>query len=102
MDKQTVRYVLVREGEHRWKHVLGIADERIYVFELQPAWTGGWVYKKLSIQDKEGWPNMNADEIWAWKQKNATSLDCYVDPKPSDIEWLREELAKVNAVLSLS
>ena len=101
MDTNTVRFVLVRQGEHRWKQILGIADGRVYLFELKPNGNGGWQYEKLTVQDKESWPNMDANAIYAWKQKNASPLESYVDPKPSDLEWLRERLTRVDAVLSL-
>lgn len=102
MDRNTVRFVLVRQGEQRWKQILGIADGRVYLFELKPNGNGGWQYERLTVQDKESWPNMDANAIYAWKRQWETALDCYVDPKPSDLEWLRERLTRVDAVLSLS
>jgi hypothetical protein len=96
---KVVQYVWVRQSEGmRWKHILGIADGCVFVYEL--VW-GSRNLRRLEIQDGEAWLNMTAAQILAWKQTKAVPDPCHVPTTESDLEWLREQLPKVDARLEL-
>lgn len=98
---KTIRYVQVRQASDRsWKQILGIADQCVFLFELLPRCGGGWNYQRHSVQDEKDWGSYNAEQIVACKAQQVP--DPYLVPTQDyDLEWLCEQLAKVDARLEL-
>lgn len=101
---KVVRYVEVREGtagSDKWKQIVAIADQCVFLFELVPRCGGGWNYERHSVQGANDWNNYTADQIVAWKRSNTAPDPCLVPTKEHDLVWLREQLAKLDARLEL-
>lgn len=100
-----VRYVETRqslpEWKVQWRQVLAIADGHVFLFELVPALLGGWNLHSLSIQGESDWGSQTADQIAAWKVQQKPVDPCVVETTEQVLDWLRKELAKVDARLEL-
>lgn len=100
---KVVRYVEVREGtvgSNKWKQVVAIADQCVFLFELVPAPLGGWNYERHSVQGANDWGSLDAHQIQAFKRRE-TPDPRLVPTKEHDLVWLREQLAKLDARLEL-
>lgn len=100
---KVVQYVEVREGtvgSNKWKQVVAIADQCVFLFELVPAPLGGWNYQRHTVQGEKDWSGLDAHQIQAFKRRN-TPDPCLVPTKEHDLKWLREQLAKLDVRLGL-
>jgi hypothetical protein len=100
---KVVRYVEVRENYRsscKWKQIVAIADQCVFLFELVPAPLGGWNYERHSVQGANDWGSLDAHQIQAFKAMGLPD-PCLVPTKEHDLVWLREQLAKLDARLEL-
>ncbi len=76
--------VLVRQDEHssypRWRNYFVVYESTVTIVEMVRAVLGGWNISTVdSAPASRDWPDMNAEDIVAWKMRNHGSIKCADD-----------------------